>query len=204
MTIFKIVFLILMDFSLHILSILQHTVASKSRCCQRRGCDNLFKSTISNIMSHFGFPTIYLWIYCHKFWCYSIRQRSNSNWNFKHRLGEKPEDDWSCICHLSAVCWIRTNLGIHEYEYSMLYIICHPYSNIRKQSWLGHKNGQGQPRVIIWKKPQGMGIQPLGTSSGSILKLLFFPSFCTCSRKIPFVSLFYIIIICCFISYMYI
>ena len=36
-----------------------------------------------------------------------------------------------------------------------------------------------------------MGIQPLGTSSGSILKLLLFPSFCTSSRKIPFASLFY-------------
>ena len=47
-----------------------------------------------------------------------------------------------------------------------------------------------------------MGIQPLGTSSGSILKLLLFPSFCTSSRKIPFASLFYMIF--CFISYMYI
>ena len=47
-----------------------------------------------------------------------------------------------------------------------------------------------------------MGIQPLGTSSGSILKLLLFPSFCTGSRKIPFASLFYMIF--CFISYMYI
>ena len=41
------------------------------------------------------------------------------------------------------------------------------------------------------QKPQGMGIQPLGTSSGSILKLLLLPSFCTSSRKIPFASLFY-------------
>ena len=50
--------------------------------------------------------------------------------------------------------------------------------------------------------PRAWAIQPLGTSSGSILKLLFFPSFCTSSRKIPFASLFYIIF--CFISYMYI
>ena len=34
-----------------------------------------------------------------------------------------------------------------------------------------HKSGHGQPRVIIWKKPQGNGIQPLGTSSCGILKL---------------------------------
>ena len=36
-----------------------------------------------------------------------------------------------------------------------------------------------------------MGIQPLVTSSGSILKLLLFPSFCTSSRKIPLASLFH-------------
>ena len=47
-----------------------------------------------------------------------------------------------------------------------------------------------------------MGIQTLGTSSGSILKLLLFPSFCTSFRKIPFASLFYMIF--CFISYIYI
>ena len=46
-----------------------------------------------------------------------------------------------------------------------------------------------------------MGIQPVGTSSGSILKLQLFPSFSTRSRKIPFASLFYIF---CFISCMYI
>ena len=56
-------------------------------------------------------------------------------------------------------------------------------------------------QVIVWKKPQGMGIQPLGTSSGSILKLLLFPSFSISSRKIPFASLFYMTF--CFISYMY-
>ena len=38
-----------------------------------------------------------------------------------------------------------------------------------------------------------MGIQPLGTSPGSLLKLLLFPSFCTSSRKIPFVSIVYMI-----------
>ena len=43
-----------------------------------------------------------------------------------------------------------------------------------------------------------MGIQPLST--GSILKLLLFPSFCTSSRKIPFASLFYMIF--CFIPCM--
>ena len=47
-----------------------------------------------------------------------------------------------------------------------------------------------------------MGIQPLGTSSGSILKLILFPSFCTNFGRIPFTSLFYMIF--CFISYTYI
>ena len=45
-------------------------------------------------------------------------------------------------------------------------------------------------RVIIWQKPQSMGIQPLGTSPGSILKLLLFSSFFNRFRKIPFASLF--------------
>ena len=38
------------------------------------------------------------------------------------------------------------------------------------------------------KTDPGMGIQTLGTKSGSILKLLLFPSLCTSSRKIPFAS----------------
>ena len=79
------------------------------------------------------------------------------------------------------------------------FISCHPYRIIRKKIWPCHKNGQGQPRIIIWKKPQGMGIQPLGTRSGSILKLLLFPSFLTSSRKILFASLFYVIFVCFFI-----
>ena len=82
------------------------------------------------------------------------------------------------------------------------FISCHPYRSIRKQIYHCHKNGQCQPRVIIWTKPQGMGIQPLGTSSGSILKLLLFPSFCISSRKIIFALLFYMVF--CFISYMFI
>ena len=87
------------------------------------------------------------------------------------------------------ICWIRTNLEIQEHL--MLYKLS-PIQKQQEQIWPCHKNGQGQPRVIIWKKPQGMGILPLGTfSSGSILKLLLFPSFCTSSRKIPFASLFY-------------
>ena len=46
-----------------------------------------------------------------------------------------------------------------------------------------------------------MGIQPLGTSSGSISKLLLFPSFCTCperSLRTHLSSFFYMIF--CFIS----
>ena len=46
------------------------------------------------------------------------------------------------------------------------------------------------PESSFEKKPQGMGIRPLGTSSGSILKLLLFSSFCTSSRKTHFASLF--------------
>ena len=47
-----------------------------------------------------------------------------------------------------------------------------------------------------------MGIQPLAMSTGSILKLLLFLSFCTSFRKIPFASLFYMIF--CFNSCMHI
>ena len=96
------------------------------------------------------------------------------------------------------IYWIRTNLEIHEH--SMLYKLS-PIQKQQEQIWPCHKNGQGQPSVIIWKKkPQGVGIQPLSTSSGSILKLLLFPSFCTSSKNIPYASLFYMIF--CFISYM--
>ena len=66
------------------------------------------------------------------------------------------------------------------------FISCHSYRSIRKQIYLCHKNGQCQPRVIIWTKPQGMGIQPLGTSSGNILKLLLFPSSLYQFQKDPF------------------
>ena len=83
----------------------------------------------------------------------------------------------------------------------MLYKLS-PIQKHQEQIWPCHKSGQGEPKVIIWKKPQGMGIQTLGTNSGYILKLLLFPSFCTSSRMIPFASLFYMIF--CFISYMYI
>ena len=107
--------------------------------------------------------------------------------------------------YYSPECW-----GYVESEQTWKYkstrssISCFTHTEASEQIWPCHKNGQGQPRVIIWKKPQGMGIQPLGTctSSGSILKLLLFPSFCTNFRKIPFASLFYMIF--CFISYMYI
>ena len=99
------------------------------------------------------------------------------------------------ITWVLRICWNRTNLEIQEH--SMLYKLS-PIQKHKEQIWPCHKNGQDQPRVIIWKKPHGMDIQPLG----SILKLLLFPSFCTSSRKIPFDSLFYMIF--CFISYMYI
>ena len=52
-------------------------------------------------------------------------------------------------------------------EHSMLYKLS-PIQKHQEQIWPCNKNGQGQPRVIIWKKPQGMGIQPLGTSSGRL------------------------------------
>ena len=98
------------------------------------------------------------------------------------------------VSRVLRICWIRTNFEIHEH--SKLYKL----SPIQKhQIYPCHKNGHGQPRVIIWTTPQGMGIQPLGTSSGSILRLLLFPSFCISSRKILFASLFYMVF--CFISY---
>ena len=105
------------------------------------------------------------------------------------------------VLYRSPECWGYAELEqTWKYMSTQSFISCHPYRSIRKQIYPCHKNGQGQPRVIIWTKPQGMGIQPLGTSSGSILKLLLFPSFCISSRKILFVSLFYMVF--CFISYM--
>ena len=95
------------------------------------------------------------------------------------------------------ICWIRTNLEIQEH--SMLYKL----SSIQKHQEqfepvikLGKVN-PGSSFEKKKKKTQGMGIQPFGTSSGSILKLLLFLSFYTSSRKIPFASLFYMIF--CFI-----
>ena len=98
------------------------------------------------------------------------------------------------ILYRSPECWGYAELE-RTWKYMTIWCIsCRPYRSIRKQIWPYHKYGQGQPRVIIWKKkPQGMGIQPLGSSSGSIWKLLFFPSCCTSSRPIPFASLFYMI-----------
>ena len=90
------------------------------------------------------------------------------------------------VLYRSPECW-----GYAELEQTwstQCFLSCHPYRSIRKQIWACHKNGHGQPRVILWKKPQGMSIQPLGTKSGSILKLMLFPSFWTSSRKIPFAS----------------
>ena len=56
------------------------------------------------------------------------------------------------------ICWIRRSLQIQEH--SMLYKLS-PIQKHQEQTWPCHKNGQGQPRVIIWKKPQGIGIQQL-------------------------------------------
>ena len=89
-----------------------------------------------------------------------------------------------------------------KYKSTQCAISCHPYRSIKNKFDPVIKMVKVNPGSLFEKKPQGMGIQPLGTSSGSILKLLLFPLFCTSSRKIPFASLFYIIF--CFISYMYI
>ena len=58
-----------------------------------------------------------------------------------------------------GICWIRTNLKIHEH--SKLYKLS-PIQKHQETNYPCHKNGQCQLRVIIWTKPQGMGIQPLG------------------------------------------
>ena len=71
------------------------------------------------------------------------------------------------------ICWIGTNLEI--LEHSMLYKLS-PIQKHKETIWPCHNNGHGQPRIIIWKKLQGMCLQLLGTSSGSILKpLLYHP-----------------------------
>ena len=68
----------------------------------------------------------------------------------------------------------------------MLYIIRHPYRSIRKQIWPCHKNGQDQHRVIIWKKLQGMGIQPLDTSWWQHFKAFIIPIILYKFQKDPF------------------
>ena len=98
------------------------------------------------------------------------------------------------------ICCIRTNLEIQAQ--SVLYKLS-PIQKHQEQIDPVIKIVNVNPGSSFERKnkPQGIGIQPLGTSSGSILKLLLFQSFCTSSRKIPFASLFFIF---CFISYMYI
>ena len=72
------------------------------------------------------------------------------------------------------ICWNRTNLEIQEH--SMLYKLP-PIQKHQEQIWHCHKSGQSQSRHHLKKKKtNGMGLQPLGTSSGSILKLLFYYS----------------------------
>ena len=44
------------------------------------------------------------------------------------------------------ICWIRTSLEIHDY---MPYKLS-PMQKIWTQIWPCHKNGHGQPSVIIW------------------------------------------------------
>ena len=96
------------------------------------------------------------------------------------------------VLYRSPECWGYAELEqTWKYMSTQCCISCHPYRNFRKQIWPCHKNDQNQPRVIIWKKLQIMGIQPPGTSSDSILELLLFPSFCVNSRKIAFPSLFH-------------
>ena len=50
------------------------------------------------------------------------------------------------ISWVHKICRIRTRLEIHDYKLYNLY----PCRSIRKQIWPCHKNGQGQPSVIIW------------------------------------------------------
>ena len=54
------------------------------------------------------------------------------------------------------ICWIRTNLEIHAQEHSILNKLS-PIQKHQEQIWPCHKNGQGQSRIIIWKKAPGHG-----------------------------------------------
>ena len=120
---------------------------------------------------------------------WEVASMDTYSWNFVQLLLR-----WCCnqrttgpvsLTWVLRLCWIRTNLEIQEH--SMLYKMS-PIQKYQEQIWPCHKMVRVNPGSSFEKKPQGMGIQPLGTSSGSILKLLLFPSFCT--RKIPFASHF--------------
>ena len=47
------------------------------------------------------------------------------------------------------ICWIKNNLEIQEHP--MFYKLS-PIQKHQEQIWPCHKDGHGQPRVIIWKK----------------------------------------------------
>ena len=98
------------------------------------------------------------------------------------------------VLYRSPECWGYAELEqTWQYKSTQCSISCHPYRSIRNKFVSVINMVKVNPGSSFEKKPQGIGIQPLGTSSGSILKLLLFPSFCTSSRKIPFVSLYYMI-----------
>ena len=85
------------------------------------------------------------------------------------------------------ICWIRTNFEIQEH--SMLYKLS-PIQKCQEQIW--SRSTQGHH---LKKKCQGMGIQLLGTSSGSILKLYYSRNFVPVPERslLPHYFLFYLI-----------
>ena len=57
------------------------------------------------------------------------------------------------VLYRSPECWGDAELKQNwKYMNTQCFISCHPYRSIRKQIWPCHKNGQGQPRVVISKK----------------------------------------------------
>ena len=109
---------------------------------------------------------------------------------FYHRVPRRP-----LVQYRSPECWGYAELEqTWKHMSTQCCISCHPCRSIRKQIWPCHKNGQGQPRFIIWKNGGSQvpdAVYQVSRSSASwFRKRRFFLSFflpyghCHVTRKI--------------------
>ena len=117
---------------------------------------------------------------------YKKERKERNKWNVSPAC--QPED-WPLVLYRSPECWGYAELEqTWKYKSTQCSISYYPYRSIRNKFDTVIKMVKVNPGSSFEKSPRAWA---LGTSSGSILKLLLFPSFCTSSRKIPFTSLFY-------------